>query len=169
MALFGSARDISVFRHVNRELLGDIINQQVAFYKFKLNETISNIYGEASGEKYYDGPILFNCLITRIDQQYIDAPYGVDFNWQIQAAFLRDDLVDAKYLPEVGDILLYQESYYEINSIIINQLFVGKDPLYPNETNPLNPGLSDFGYNVSTVVKAHVVPADKLGISRERS
>jgi hypothetical protein len=168
MALFGSARDISVFRHVNRELLGDIINQQVAFYKFKLNETISNIYGEASGEKYYDGPILFNCLITRLDQQYADAPYGVDFNWQIQAAFLRDDLIDAKYLPEVGDILLYQESYYEINSIIINQLFVGKDPAYPNETNPLNPGLSDFGYNVSTVVKAHVVPADKLGISRER-
>jgi hypothetical protein len=168
MALFGSARDISVFRHINRELLGDIINQQVAFYKFKLNETISNIYGEASGEKYYDGPILFNCLITRLDQQYADAPYGVDFNWQIQAAFLRDDLINAKYLPEVGDILLYQESYYEINSIIINQLFVGKDPSYPNETNPLNPGLSDFGYNVSTVVKAHVVPADKLGISRER-
>jgi hypothetical protein len=168
MALFGSARDISVFRHVNRELLGDIINQQVAFYKFKLNETISNIYGEASGEKYYDGPILFNCLITRLDQQYADAPYGVDFNWQIQAAFLRDDLVDARYVPEVGDILLYQENYYEINSIITNQLFVGKDPAYPNETNPLNPGLENYGYNVSIVVKAHVVPADKLGISRER-
>jgi hypothetical protein len=169
MALFGSARDISVFRHINRELLGDIINQQVAFYKFKLNETISNIYGEASGEKYYDGPILFNCLITRLDQQYADAPYGVDFNWQIQAAFLRDDLVDARYVPEVGDILLYQENYYEINSIITNQLFVGKDPSYPNETNPLNPGLENYGYNVSIVVKAHVVPADKLGISRERS
>jgi hypothetical protein len=168
MALFGSARDISVFRHINRELLGDIINQQVAFYKFKLNETISNIYGEASGEKYYDGPVLFNCLITRLDQQYADAPYGVDFNWQIQAAFLRDDLVDSRYVPEVGDILLYQENYYEINSIITNQLFVGKDPSYPNETNPLNPGLENFGYNVSIVVKAHVVPADKLGISRER-
>jgi len=168
MALFGSARDISVFRHINRELLGDIINQQVAFYKFKLDETISNIYGEASGEKYYDGPILFNCLITRLDQQYADAPYGVDFNWQIQAAFLRDDLVDSMYVPEVGDILLYQENYYEINSIITNQLFVGKDPSYPNETNPLNPGLENFGYNVSIVVKAHVVPADKLGISRER-
>jgi hypothetical protein len=168
MALFGSARDISVFRHINRELLGDIINQQVAFYKFKLNETINNIYGEASSEKYYDGPILFNCLITRLDQQYADAPYGVDFNWQIQAAFLRDDLVDARYVPEVGDILLYQESYYEINSIITNQLFVGKDPSYPNEINPLNPGLENYGYNVSIVVKAHVVPADKLGISRER-
>jgi hypothetical protein len=168
MALFGSARDISAFRHMNRELLWDIITQQVSFYKLKLNETVFNIYGEASGEKYYDGPTLFNCLITRIDQQYADASYGVDFNWQIQAAFLKDDLVDGQYVPEVGDIILYQENYYEVNSIIMNQLFVGKDPAYPNNVNPLNPGLENFGYDVNTIVKAHVLPADKVGITKER-
>ena len=168
MAIFGSSRDISAFRHINRELLGDIITQQVSFYKFKLGETIVNIYGEASGEKYYDGPLLVNCLINRVDQQYADAPYGVDFNWQIQFAFLKDDLVDANVVPQVGDILLYQESYYEINSLIENQYFVGKNPDYPNETNPLNPGLSNFGYDVSIIAKTHVVPADKVGITKER-
>jgi hypothetical protein len=168
MAIFGSARDVSAFRHVNRELLWDIITQQVAFYKFKLGETLVNIYGEASGEKYYNGPTLFNCLINRVDQQYADAPYGVDFNWQIQFAFLRDDLVDSALVPEVGDILLYQESYYEINSIIENQYHVGKNPAYPNDINPLNPGLEQFGYDVSIVVKAHVVPGDKVGITKER-
>jgi hypothetical protein len=81
MAIFGSSRDMSVFRHVNRELLGDIINQQVSFYKFKLGETIVNLYGEASGEKYYDGPTLFNCLITRLDQQYVDVPYGSGYSY----------------------------------------------------------------------------------------
>ena len=168
MALFGSARDISAFRHVNRELLWDIITQQVAFYKFKLGETLVNIYGEASGEKYYNGPTLFNCLIDRNDQQYADVPYGVDINWQVQFAFLKDDLIDSTLVPEVGDIILYNENYYEINSIISNQLFVGKDPDYPNDTNPLNPGLEQFGYNVSIVVKAHVVPGDKVGITKER-
>ena len=29
MALFGGARDISLFRKLNRELLGDIITQQI--------------------------------------------------------------------------------------------------------------------------------------------
>jgi hypothetical protein len=168
MAIFGSARDISAFRHINRELMWDIITQQCSFYKFKLNETNINIYGEASGEKYYDGPTLVNCLIDRVDQQYADAPYGVDFNWQIQFAFLKDDLVNINLVPEVGDIILYNESYYEINSIISNQLFVGKDPEYPNEINPLNPGLGNFGYDVSIIVKTHIVPADKLGISLER-
>ena len=52
MALFGSSRDISMFRKINRELLGDIITQQCAVYKFRLEETNINIYGEAAEEKY---------------------------------------------------------------------------------------------------------------------
>jgi hypothetical protein len=168
MAIFGGSRDISLFRNINRELLWDVITQQVSFYKFKLGETLVNIYGEASGEKYYNGPVLVNCLITRANQQYADVAYGVDLNWQIDFAFLRDDLVEANLVPEVGDILLYQENYYEINSLIENQYFVGKNPDYPNEINPLNPGLGNFGYNVSVIAKTNVIPADKVGITKER-
>lgn len=168
MAIFGTDRDISVFRHMNRELLGNIINQQVSFYKYKLNETITNIYGEASGEKYYNGPFIFNCLLERLDQEYKDSPYGVDFNWQIQVAFFKDDLVDANVVPEVGDIILYNENYYGVNTIIKNQLFVGKDPDYPNSINPLNPGLEKFGADVSVIVKCHIIPSDKVGITKER-
>ena len=168
MALFGSQRDISVFIHINRELLGDIITQQCSFYKFKLGETITNMYGEASGEKYYDGPTLLNCLIERTDQAWSDNDYGSNINWTVQFSFLRDDLVDASLVPELGDIVLYNESYYEIDSIIKNQLFVGKDPNYPNEVNPLNPGLDTFGYDISVIVKTHLVPADRVGITKER-
>lgn len=168
MALFGSARDASVFRHVNRELLWDIITQQCSFYKFNLGETIVNIYGEASKEKYYNGPTLLNCLVDRNDQEYAEKDYGIDFNWQVQFAFLKDDLVDANLVPEVGDVVLYNENYYEVNSLISNQFVVGKSPDFPNEANPLNPGLSNFGYDVSLIVKTHIIPADKVGISRER-
>ena len=56
MALFGGARDVSLIRKINRELMGDIITQQCSFYKYRLEETNINIYGEAAGEKYYDGP-----------------------------------------------------------------------------------------------------------------
>ena len=66
MALFGGARDISLFRHVNRELMADVITQQCSFYKFKLEETRINLYGEAAGGKHYMGPVLLNCLILLI-------------------------------------------------------------------------------------------------------
>ena len=92
MALFGGARDISVFRHVNRELLGNVITQQCALYKFSLEQTTVNMYGEASEGKFIEGPFLFNSLITVDDNTSPITEFGVDFNWGITAAFLRDDL-----------------------------------------------------------------------------
>ena len=40
MALYGGQRDISLFRHVNRELISDIISQECVYYKYKLEEEI---------------------------------------------------------------------------------------------------------------------------------
>lgn len=168
MARYGSERDISLFRHLNRELMGDIITQQCAIYKFKLDETKVNIYGEAAGEKYYMGPVLFNCLVERRDQEYPETDLGTDFSWGANFKFLRDDLVDSDVVPEVGDIILYQEGYYEVDSIIANQYYMGKNPDYPNSPNPLNPDLDKFGYNVSIICQTHYVPADKVGIERGR-
>jgi len=170
MAMFGSLRDVSLIRGLNRELLHDIITQQAAFYKFKLEETAVNLYGEAAGEKYYDGPFLFNCLINRQDQEYLGADDGVEFNQVIQFSFFRDDLVDANVVPEVGDILLYQNNYYGLDSVTTNQYFVGKNPDYPNNSsdgtqNPLNPGLEDFGTNLSIICNTYKIPNDKVAIS----
>jgi hypothetical protein len=168
MALFGGQRDISMFRHLNRELLGDIITQECALYKFVLDKTIVNMYGEASGGKFYEGPVLLNSLITVSDNTSPTNEFGVDFNWSIKVAFLRDDLVDANIQPEVGDIVLYQESYFEIDNTIHKQYFAGKDPDYPYEPNPLNPGLAEFGYNVSVVCETHYTTADKINIIQQR-
>jgi hypothetical protein len=168
MALFGRSRDINLFTTVTRELMGDIITQQCSFYKLRLAQTTFNLYGEAAGGKYYDGPILFNCLINREDQAYEENEFGVDFNWIINFYFLREDLVDAKLVPEIGDLISYQNGYYEIDSITANQYLLGKNPDFPNESNPLNPGLSDFGSNYSVLCKAHYEPADKFGITKER-
>jgi len=181
MALFGAERDISLFRHINRELMGDIITQQCSFYKFKIEETKINLYGEAAEEKYYMGPVLLNCLVERRDQEYPETDLGTDFNWGATFKFLRDDLLDknqdfnidtniygADLVPEVGDIIMYNEGYYEVDNIISNQYFMGKNPDYPNEVNPLNPGLENFGSSISIICEAHYVPADKVGITQER-
>lgn len=169
MSLFGSSRDISMFRKVNRELLGDIITQQIAYYKYNLNQTRVNMYGENVEGKYYIGPVLLNCLIERNDQAFPTSDLGPDLIWGIKTAFLRDDLVEANVVPQVGDIIMYQEGYFEVDNIISNQQFVGKDPDYPYSVNPLNPGLGNFGYNVSIVCEAHYVPQDKVSITKARS
>lgn len=194
MALFGQARDISMFRYVNRELMGNIISQQAAFYKLRLSQTNFNMYGEAAQEKYYDGPILLYTLIDLPDQEWSTDDLGVNFNWKPTFRFLRDDLLDklkdynedtiygANLVPQVGDIILYETAYYEVTATNAAQYFVGKDPDYPNSPQPnnpagatyplpsplWNPGLDEFGYNVSIICQTTYIPADKVGITLER-
>ena len=168
MALFGTQRDVSLIRNINRELLGDIITQQCAVYKLNLGETRVNIYGESSGAKYYEDPVLLNVLLERGDQTYNSSDMGVDYSREVEFRFFRDDLVDASLVIEPGDILLYYESYFEVDTVKDNQLFVGKDPRYPYNSNPLNPGLEDFGTNLSIICSTHYTPADRVQITRER-
>jgi len=170
MAMFTGVRDWSLMRNFNREDMGNIITQQCAIYQFKLEETKVNIYGEAAEEKYYDGPFLFNVLMDRGDQDFSLNNEGVQFDQSINFYFLRDDLVEKDVVPRVGDIILFEEGYYGVQSTIANQYWGGKNPEYPNNDsdgtpNPLNPGLEKFGNNVSILVSTYYIPADKVAIS----
>ena len=150
--------------------MGNIITQQCSLYQFKLEETKVNLYGEADAEKYYNGPFIFNVLINRENQQYVDNIEGVQFGQGIEFYFFRDDLVDSDVVPRVGDIVLYQESYYGVQSTVANQYWGGKNPSYPNNDsdgtpNPLNPDLDQFGNNLSILVSTYYIPSDKVAIS----
>jgi hypothetical protein len=153
---------------MNREVMGNVISQQCAIYKYKLAETKINMYGESSGGKFFEQPVLLFALITIGDNTSPTSELGVNFDWPMSFAFLRDDLVDANVHPEVGDIILYQESYWEVDNTNITQFWGGKDPDYPNNVNPTNPGLAEFGYNVSVTCECHYVPADRVNIVRTR-
>jgi hypothetical protein len=168
MALFGSSRDVSVVRKVNRELLGNVISQQCTLYKVNLEKTVSNIYGESVGLRYFTEPTLLYCRITRTDPGFIATDVGPDYDRTVTFSFLRDDLVDAGVNPELGDIIMYYDDYFEIEQSFDNQLWVGKNPDYPYAINPTNPGLENFGYSVSVSCTAHYIPADKVNLTKER-
>jgi hypothetical protein len=138
------------------------------YYQFKTAETKVNIYGESSGAKYYTEPIILNMLVDRGDNTSPTGDMGVDYDRPMTFKFFRDDLVDANILPDVGDIIMWYEGYWEVENTNANQLFVGKDPAYPYDVNPLNPGLENFGTNLSIMCVCHYVPADKVGITKER-
>ena len=168
MALFGTQRDVSLIRHINRELLWDVISQECVYYQFKTEDTKVNIYGEAAGAKYYGEPVILNMLVDRGDNTSPTSDMGVDYDRPMTFKFFTDDLVDAKLVPDVGDIIMWYEGYWEVENTNANQLFVGKDPAYPYNVNPLNPGLENFGSNLSIMCVCHYVPADKVQITKER-
>ena len=139
MALFGGCRDISLFNTVSKELINDIIQTEVGYYKFALEQTTSNVYGESMGKMYYE-PMKIACLIDRQDEVWTSDDFGSDIDQILSFRFLKQELRDINLVPQVGDILLFRNNFYEVDSKIENQLIMGKDPDYAIST-----GTVDFG------------------------
>jgi len=160
MALYGSARDVSLFRHLNRELIQRYIDVEVLFYKLNLDSVVTNIYDE-SDKKVYSNPVLVHCLVTLDDQSWTSDDFGPDVTQTSQFAFLRDDLVDKTVSPEIGDVVEFKSRFFEIDALIENQAVVGKDP-------DSWFGGNSHGYNVSVICQAHMTRQSKLNIVQTR-
>jgi hypothetical protein len=162
MALFGTVRDVTMFKGVATEFVHDVATQQVGYYKVILPRTQPNIYGEAL-VKDYIGPVLLNCLIERDDFTTVTDNFGPDSRRDARFRFLKDDLQIANIVPETGDIVMYNELYYEIDNTNENQLILGKDPDYS-----YSEGLDNFGGSYSIIIFGHLTSPERLGIAKQR-
>jgi len=157
--IFGSQRDFRLLVGINRELVSDVVEQEILYYKISLEQTQANIYGEAP-EKVYWNPVKLNCLIDRGDQQTTSDDFGADSIRDVKFAFIRQDLKDVNTFPEVGDIIQWQEDYYEVDNTTENQLLLGKDENYA-----LTNYGPDYGGTLSIICICHLTRADKVGIA----
>lgn len=158
MALFGGSRDISLFKNISKELINDIIQTEVAYYKFALEQTNINVYGEAPGKNYYE-PLKIAGLFDRTDQTWSSDDFGPDINQIINFRFLKQELKDINLVPEVGDLILFRNNFYEVDSRVENQLILGKDPDYALATETTN-----FGDSFSIIVNTHISRVEKLNL-----
>ena len=158
MALFGGSRDISLFHNLNKELLKDIIQTEVAYYKFALEQTKVNVYGEAPGKNFFE-PLKIACLINKEDQAWSSDQFGSDVNQAINFRFLKEELRNINLIPEVGDLLLFKNNFYEVDAKVENQLLLGKDPDYSIATST-----SGFGKSHSIILSTHLSRVEKLNL-----
>ena len=109
------------------------------------------------------GPVLLTCLIERGDFSFDQSEFGPDSKRSVTFRFLKDHLVDANVIPEVGDVVFYNEYFYLVDNVNENQLILGKDPDYT-----YSPGLENFGSSYSIILTCHFASPDALGISKQR-
>ncbi len=160
MALFGGMRDAKYLASINSELINSIIDTEIEFFKLILETTNSNMYGESDSKSYYDS-IILPCIITKENKTSTMDDYGHSYTRTAQFGLSRDLLEKAGFYPEVGDIVLWDNEYYELDNIESNQYFTGKNPeTWPNGTT--------YGYSVSIVCDAHVTKQTSIGITNLR-
>lgn len=160
--MFGSTRDVATMKIFTREIVEDIVSQEVGYYKVQLSDTQPNVYGEAL-TKYFIGPVLIPCLIQRGDFTTEQNEMLYDVDRDVQFRFFKDHLIEANIVPEMGDVIMYNEAYYEANNINENQYILGKDPDYT-----YSEGVANFGQSYSIIVSGHYSSPDKLGITLDR-
>ena len=160
--LFGSGRDFDLLVNINRELVHDLVEQEILYHKLSLEDTEVNLYGEAL-EKSFWNAVKLNCLITRGDQVIDIKEFGPDLGREASFAIIRQDLVDVSILPDVGDIVQWQNDFYEVDTVKENSLFLGKDSNYNYTTYG-----SSYGGSLSIVLETHLTRADRVGISEVR-
>ena len=158
MALFCGSRDISLFHNLNKELINDIIQTEVAYYKFALEQTKVNVYGEAPGKNFFE-PLKIACLINKEDQAWSSDQFGSDVNQAINFRFLKEELRNINLIPEVGDLLLFKNNFYEVDAKVENQLILGRDPDYAISTETI-----DFGDSFSILINTHISRVEKLNL-----
>tara|TARA_R110002051_G_scaffold175845_1_gene245993 strand:- start:2515 stop:3054 length:540 start_codon:yes stop_codon:yes gene_type:complete len=158
MALFGKSRDINLFHTINSELLKDIIQTEVAYYKFALEQTTSNVYGESMGKVYYE-PMKIACLIDRQNEVWSSDDFGSDMNQSVTFNFLKNELIDINLVPQVGDILLFRNNFYETDSRSENQFIMGRDSNYALSTET-----TEHGDSFSIILSTHISRVEKLNL-----
>lgn len=162
MALYSRGRDINFKLLVNRSFIRAKVSTEVIYYKLSLEDTKYDIYGE-SKRKMYKQPILTTCIVDRLPQTNNEEMYGSDTTRNMNFNFLKADLALLNLVPEKGDIITWNESYFEVGNVIEDQLLGGKDPNYA-----LEPTLNEFGASLSIICECHLININKLNLVKAR-
>jgi hypothetical protein len=126
MPKFLSNRDVSFFKSIARELVDDVIQVAVVLYKINQYETKVNIYGESLNKTWYPGVEIY-ALADKEPENVQYEGFGPDNTQSITFKFNRDTCEEKGIYPEIGDIVYFDNSYYEIDNT--NEIqFVGGQP-----------------------------------------
>ena len=126
------AKDLATIEKFNRELLGEpnisddgIIDQFVILYRVSVYETETNMYGEASEGKVYKQGVKLPCIVDASDFDFNYDDFGPDNRQTVSFAFQRAYLVEVDLKPEIGDIMQWNDGYFEVDKFNENQLIGG--------------------------------------------
>ena len=126
MPKFLQTRDIEFFKGIARELVDDVVQNTIVLFKINMNETKVNIYGESLNKTWYPGVELY-ALYSKNPEDIVYEGFGPDMQQNITFKLDRIMCEEKEVYPEVGDIIFFDTSYYEIDNT--NEIqFIGGSP-----------------------------------------
>ena len=119
-------KEFNLIQDMNEELIDELVGQSVDVYKVSIENTEENLYGEST-TKYYDIGFRVNCLLLYNAQEVTQDEFGADVGGSIEMYFQRANLSSGSlnFYPEIGDIVDWNDFYWEIDGITSPKLIAG--------------------------------------------
>jgi hypothetical protein len=157
MPRFFNAKDLDFIRTISEEVIDYVVEQAVVLFKVSVGETKTNLYGESLG-KIWHAPATLMCIVDREPTTAVYEGFGADRQQAVEFRFNRQRLRESSYklpkvrdvngnlvpvgaiqneeygYPEIGDVILFDGAYYEIDNVRQSQLIGGSPEIYDQES-----------------------------------
>lgn len=155
MPKFFNANDLDFIKTIAEEVVDYVVEQAVTLFKVSVGETKTNLYGESLG-KVYHAPANLMAIVDRTPNAVQYEGFGSDTLQSVEFRFNRmrlrtetlprlrdvngtfvpaDAIQNTQYgYPEIGDIIYFDESYYEVDNVQWTRLIGGQPTIYNQTT-----------------------------------
>ena len=158
MPKFFNAKDLDFIKTISEEIVDYVVEQAVTLFKVSVGETKTNLYGESLG-KVWRAPSTLMCIVDREPINIVYEGFGPDKQGLVEFRFNRQRIRDTSYsvpkvrdingtlipteaiqnvevgYPEIGDVILYDGIYYELDNVREPQWIGGSPEIYDKESN----------------------------------
>jgi len=155
MPRFFNARDLNFIKSIAEEVVDYVAETTVVLFKMSVGETKTNLYGESLG-KVWHKPAPLMAVVDREPKNVSYDGYGPDVTQAVEFRFMRERLRTHKLpllrdvngtaipvgaiqnelygYPQIGDVILFDGDYYELDNVRENLLVGGSPQIYNQET-----------------------------------
>jgi hypothetical protein len=157
MPKFFNAKDLDFIKTISEEVVDYVVEQAVTLFKVSVGETKTNLYGESLG-KVWRAPSTMMAIVDREPMNVVYEGFGPDKQQAVEFRFNRDRLRETSYsvpkvrdingtlvpteaiqnltagYPQIGDIILFDKIFYEIDNVREPQWIGGSPEIYDKES-----------------------------------
>jgi hypothetical protein len=158
MPKFFNAKDLDFIKTISEEIVDYVVEQAVTLFKVSVGETKTNLYGESLG-KVWRAPSTLMCIVDREPINIVYEGFGADKQGTVEFRFNIQRIRETSYAvpkvrdingtlipteaiqnvevgyPEIGDVILYDGIYYELDNVREPQWIGGSPEIYDKESN----------------------------------
>ena len=126
--LFITPREISFFADITKQLIKDIVSQNIYYYAINEETTKRNDLYNESSQKVFDPPVEIEVLVEwNGESEVTSGKFGIDHIFDLKVFFHKRDLDHKNIVLREGDFLQYNERFFEVQKLTIPKDIAGQN------------------------------------------